>query len=182
MLPRALDIAPFLHSNCAPMIHIQRLLTASLVFTALSTPVSASAMIYYTNYTVGSYTSPYMANNWQMPNTDQYMQGMRQFSQPTYQGYGQNYQQPYQYMNYPQSYNAGYYPQTYQQPTYNTGYSNGNGLFVPYPRYPGSYGTPTGDTIPYVNEPLCYYPDYGRASCYTDPRQRIYDYWTGTWY
>ena len=185
MLSRALDIAPFLHSNCAPMMRMHRLLTAPLVLIALSAPVSASAQIYYMNYASGLYNSPYITTNWQMPSSaHQFMHGMYQTPQP-YQTYAQNYQ-PYQQPSYQPTYQPQYqqmnYPEAHQQPTYNSGYSTGNGLFAQYPRYPGSYGTPTGDTIPYVNEPLCYYPDYGRASCYTDPRQRIYDYWTGTWY
>src|SRR3989344_2979230 len=47
---------------------------------------------------------------------------------------------------------------------------------------PASYGYPTGDTDTF-GSPLCIWPGYdGRASCDSNPRQPIYDPWTGRWY
>lgn len=76
------------------------------------------------------------------------------------------------------------------QPTYSYApiYPTQQAYYGPYNangsvRYPYSYGTPTGDTVPIIGGALCYYSDYGgRAPCDSDPMQRIYDPWTGSWY
>ncbi len=69
------------------------------------------------------------------------------------------------------------------QSQYQSQYSHfGYGQQYGYQNYGFSSGSPTGDTIPYVNEPICDYPGYGRYSCLYHPGQPIYDYWTGTWY
>ena len=44
------------------------------------------------------------------------------------------------------------------------------------------YGVPTGEYLPFINEPICDYPGYGRGSCMYHPSQPLYDPWTGTWY
>lgn len=87
-----------------------------------------------------------------------------------------------------QAYQPTYYQQSQYLPVRGTQtgqsqYSNyGYGGQQGYQAYGFSNGTPTGDTIPYVNEPLCNYPGYGRYSCLYHPGQPVYDYWTGTWY
>ncbi len=82
------------------------------------------------------------------------------------------YYYPEYYYYYPQQYY--YYPQTYyyQPPAYSYGYSQ-----------PVSYygGSPTGDADAFGHD-LCYFADYGRSRCDSDPHQWVYDAWTGTWY
>ena len=91
----------------------------------------------------------------------------------------QTYQSYYQ-SQYQSSFQSYYQQQDYLYPSYGYGqygYDGGG-----YQSYGFSSGTPTGDTIPYVNEPICDYPGYGRYSCLYHPAQPLYDYWTGTWY
>lgn len=103
-------------------------------------------------------------------------------SNPSYYSYANNHYMP-QYTHsatYPQ-YNYAY-PQQYNSPyaTYAPYGQNVNmyGQSVPY-----SYGYPTGDTMPWLGGQMCTFPDYeGRALCGSNPSQRIYDHWTGSWY
>lgn len=86
------------------------------------------------------------------------------------------------------SYNYHVPTQNYYQPAYQNShyqYTQSAALYSyqfnsPYLYNYSAY--PTGDYIPYVNEPLCNYPGYGRYSCNYHPGQPLYDYWTGTWY
>ncbi|TSC85611.1 MAG: hypothetical protein G01um10148_997 [Parcubacteria group bacterium Gr01-1014_8] len=91
-------------------------------------------------------------------------------------GYNSPYQSAYPYQAaFPVSYGQQQYGQPYAQYTFSAYQFNSP--------YQYTYNaSPTGDYIPYVNEPLCDYPGYGRYSCSYHPSQPIYDYWTGTWY
>ena len=160
----------------------------AVLFTISVMPLSASARVDYGAW----YTTP-------APYHQQYYQPMyayayapAQSSQNTYINYPQ---QNYSYGQYPQqnSYSYGapsynYYPQQYSYPQYNTypnyGYGGGYGGDNSYGHSygPSGYGYPTGDTVPLIGGPLCEFPDYGRAACGSNPRQFVYDSWTGTWY
>ena len=103
----------------------------------------------------------------------QQQQQQAQYAPASY-GYGGGYGPNYGY-GYPTVTN-GYYP----QPSY--GYSTG-----PYAGYYGANNPPidvgyyTGDHDTFGGA-ICYYADYGRADCGSNPRQPVYDAWTGTWY
>lgn len=85
---------------------------------------------------------------------------------PSY-NYSYGYDSSYYY---PQTssygYSSGYYPTSY--------YSSYNMYPQPATYYSG------GSTI--FGTPLCSFPGYGNVACGTDPRQPVYDYWTGHWY
>ncbi len=84
---------------------------------------------------------------------------------PTY--YAPQYYQPVSYYNYPSYPSSGY-------GTTNYGYGS-----TPSP-YNASYATGDTDTFGYA---LCNWEGYyGRARCDSNPRQPVYDHWTGTWY
>lgn len=99
---------------------------------------------------------------------------------PYYGYYGQN--SYYYYPTYydPQTY---YYPQQYYYeypsypayPTY-TSYYGYTSTPSPY-----NYSYPTGDTDTFGYD-ICYWEGYGRSRCDFNPRQPVYDHWTGTWY
>lgn len=94
------------------------------------------------------------------------------YADPYYGGYGYDYSyyySPYQYY-YPQYYYPSY---SYDSYGYSGGYSS-----TPTP-YARSY--PTGDTD-FFGTQICYWEGYGRADCGSNPRQPVYDIWTGTWY
>lgn len=81
----------------------------------------------------------------------------------------------YSYYNYYQQPSYQYQPTYYQQPyqyTYDYGYSTPS---------PHNYSYPTGDRDALGND-LCFWEGYGRSSCDFNPRQPVYDYYTGTWY
>jgi len=100
--------------------------------------------------------------------------------QPNYQ-----YQPQYQTMSYPQYgyQNYGYGYPSYQNYSYypqNYGYGGYGYQAQPSPVHPGY---PTGETMPWLGGELCTFPGYeGRAVCGSNPRQYVYDHWTGTWY
>lgn len=73
----------------------------------------------------------------------------------------------YEYPTYYQSYYQSYYGQQYY------GYSS-----TPSPY---NYSYPVGDTDTF-GSPICYWEGYGRGLCEFNPRQPVYDHWTGTWY
>lgn len=130
-----------------------------------------------------TYQNQYAAANQVYQPTSFYQSQYQSQYQSAYQSqYQSTYQSLYQqqYPTYqPQS---QYQPQSYGygQPTAG---SYGYGQQASPQAYGFSGGTPTGDTIPYINEPICDYgPGYGRASCLYHPGQPLYDYWTGTWY
>lgn len=101
--------------------------------------------------------------------------------QPNYQ-YQPSYQ--YQQMGHPQYgyQNYGYQNYGYGYPNYQS-YSYGGGYGYqaqPSPIHPGYR---TGETMPWLGGELCTFPGYeGRAICGSNPRQYVYDHWTGTWY
>lgn len=158
-------------------------------------PLSASAW--------GGYGAGYQgtASNYQpYYQPMQPMQPMYAYAYSPAQSYQSTYinypQQNYSY-GYPQQYSYGYgapqysyYPQQYSYPQYNSypqysypnyGYGGGYGGGGGYG--PSGYGTPTGDTNPWLGGELCTFPGYdGRANCGSNPRQFVYDHWTGTWY
>lgn len=129
---------------------------------------------YYGGYYGGNYGDYGIYNTYSYPaQGNQYANAYQAYQPMMYQSqYQSTYQAQYQPTYQPQSYGYG-------QP--NIG-SYGYGQQAGYQSYGFSNGTPTGDTIPYLNEPLCDYPGYGRYSCLYHPAQPLYDYWTGTWY
>jgi len=100
--------------------------------------------------------------------------------------YGDDFYDPYEggtdWMGYVSQYVPTYQPNyTYSSQSqygYNQyGYAQQASAYIP-----ASYGYPTGDTDTF-GSPLCIWPGYdGRASCDSNPRQPIYDPWTGRWY
>ncbi len=149
-------------------------IVSALIIT-VSLPAAASAWVEYGAW----YHTP-------APHSQAYYQPMyaysyapAQSSQSTYINYPQN---NYSYgwgapsYAYPQQPYMPYAPQ-YSYAPYGSNY-NMYGQQVPY-----SYGYPTGETVPLIGGQLCDFPDYdGRALCGSNPNQRIYDHWTGTWY
>lgn len=116
------------------------------------------------------YAPQYTSNNYPMQNNYGYGAQQYNYTPISYShGYGGSSYQPYSY----------YAPTSYQP--YGGYYGGGMNMYgqnVPY-----SYGYPTGDTVPLIGGPLCTFPDHpGRALCGSNPSQRIYDPWTGTWY
>lgn len=103
-----------------------------------------------------------------------------QFAQANY-GYGYPSYQSYSY--YPQNYGYGgynYYPQNYGYNSYSQNYDYGGNSSLSSPIHPGY---PTGEIMPWLGGELCTFPGYeGRAKCGSNPRQYVYDHWTGTWY
>lgn len=84
---------------------------------------------------------------------------------------------------------AGYYRQympmypqysqpSYLQQPYYYGYGSSYGYSTPSPY---NYRYPVGDTDAFGYD-LCYWEGYGRSRCDFNPRQPVYDYYTGTWY
>ena len=96
------------------------------------------------------------------------------------------YYDPYTYY-YPTTYypqTSYYYPQQYYSYEYPTYYQSYYGQ--PYYGYsstpsPYNYSSPTGDTDTFGYD-ICYWEGYGRGRCDFNPRQPVYDHWTGTWY
>lgn len=86
---------------------------------------------------------------------------------PTYYDYGY-----YDYTYYYPTYQSYTYPQYYSYPTITYGYSAPS---------PYNYSYPVGDTDTF-GSPICYWEGYGRGLCDFNPRQPVYDHWTGTWY
>jgi|SRR3989344_4096772 len=88
------------------------------------------------------------------------------------------------WMNFAMSYAPVYQPvyqsQSAYQPQYGYnqyGYTQQASAYIP-----ATSGYPTGDTDTF-GSPLCMWAGYdGRASCDSNPRQPIYDPWTGRWY
>jgi hypothetical protein len=76
------------------------------------------------------------------------------------------------YYYYPQQVSYYYYPQYSAYPTY----SYGSAAPSPY-----SWSYPTGDTDTFGYD-ICNWEGYGRARCDFNPRQPVYDHWSGTWY
>jgi hypothetical protein len=102
---------------------------------------------------------------------------------PSYYSHGNNQFMPqYTYSaSYPQYNNA--YPQPYGGYQYGPYQPYGQNVSMFGQPVPYSYGYPTGDVEPWTGGQLCTFPDYdGRAICGSNPSQRIYDHWTGTWY
>lgn len=91
------------------------------------------------------------------------------------------YYEPYYYEDvyyYPQ-YHDYYYPSQYSYPAYYPSYpSYGYGYSTPSPY---NYSYPVGDTDTFGSD-ICYWEGYGRGLCDFNPRQPVYDHWTGTWY
>lgn len=146
----------------------------------IMSPVMAEAAV---NYGAWYYTPA--------PSSQPYYQPMSAYAyapsqnttiyQPSYQyqpQYQAGYPQQYGYQNYGYSYptqqNYNYYPQNY-------GYGGGYGGYAQQsPVHPGYR---TGETMPWLGGELCTFPGYeGRAICGSNPRQYVYDHWTGTWY
>jgi len=98
-----------------------------------------------------------------------------------YGGYGYEYgYSDYGYYDYgyydsysPYYYDTSYYyyPETYTYPSY---------TYASTPS-PSNYSYPIGDTDTFGNS-LCDWEGYGRGRCDFNPRQPVYDHWTGTWY
>ncbi len=92
----------------------------------------------------------------------------------------QYYYADYSYLYYPQNYSYYYYPHTTSSyyPQYHTypAYSYGNSSPSPY-----NWSYPTGDTDTFGYD-ICNWEGYGRGRCDFNPRQPVYDHWTGTWY
>lgn len=123
------------------------------------------------NYVQQGYTLPQQQYSYVQPSVYAQPQQYQYYTQPQY-GYQQyGYQQP-QY---------GYYG---QQPTYGSygSYQQPSQLYKQQAtrQYP-AYGYPTGDTT-ILGQDLCYYADYGVTGCGFDPRQRVWDPWTMSWY
>lgn len=88
-------------------------------------------------------------------------------------------------------YDSSYYPvYYYDYYQYQPVYSYQQSTYYPqyYPNYQGystpspyNYSYPVGDTDTFGYD-ICYWEGYGRSRCDFNPRQPVYDYWTGTWY
>ena len=96
--------------------------------------------------------------------------GFYEYYYPTYDHYYDYYDPGYGASYYPSSY---YYPVQYYYPQ-----PYGYGASTPSP-YNYSYQVGDSDTFGYD---LCYWEGYGRGRCDFNPRQPVYDHWTGTWY
>lgn len=151
-------------------MNIRRAIATFITSALVVLPGAASAQ-YYDPYAYGMYDY--------YPTTYMPMVYVN-YSMPTYAYY------PQQYSYYPYQPTQYYYPQqySYNQPMQYSAYT-------PYSSYmPTSYSTPgpwnasyrTGDTDTFGYE-LCNWDGYqGRARCDSNPRQPVYDAWTGTWY
>ena len=149
----------------------------------IMSPLAASAAV---NYGVWYHTpAPYSQPYYQPMSAYAYAPSQNTtIYQPSYQ-----YQPQYQSMSYPQyGQNYGYSNYGYGYPSYNSGFQNYG--YYPQQNY-GQYaqpspvhpGFPTGETMPWLGGELCTFPGYeGRAICGSNPRQYVYDHWTGTWY
>ncbi len=119
---------------------------------------------YYQQYYQPMYASAYAPSQ----NTTIYQpnyQSQPQFLSMSYPQYG------YQNYGYGGYQNYSYYPQNYGGYGYQA---------QPSPVHPGYR---TGETMPWLGGELCTFPGYeGRAICGSNPRQYVYDHWTGTWY
>ncbi len=98
---------------------------------------------------------------------------------PTY--YPVQYYYPeYAYYSYP----TAYYQPTYYVPEYvsypSYGYSGYSSYGYSTPS-PSNWSYPTGDTDTFGYD-ICNWEGYGRGRCDSNPRQPVYDHWTGTWY
>lgn len=152
------------------------------------------------------------AQTYYYPPTYNYGYGQQQQQQQGWGGYmpvnyyqPQYYQPQYQPIVYqPSSYYAqpsSYY--TYQPSSWGPAPQYTPGQYVPnygsygYGMTTGSYATPgaySGTPNPYLDtgyftgnydafqSPICYFPSYGSADCGSDPRQPVYDVWSGTYY
>lgn len=154
------------------------MIAAACLLAASLAPAAASAQSYYHP---NSYT--YYPGSYGYPAYDyyQYIPVMPYVSVYAPQT---NYQPSYAYQQQQQQQSGGYsypgssYPLFYPQSAYRYGRYG-------YPSY-GSMMYPeqgyfTGDYDAFQS-PICYFPSYGRADCGSDPRQPVYDVWTGTWY
>ncbi|OGG72527.1 hypothetical protein A3A38_04175 [Candidatus Kaiserbacteria bacterium RIFCSPLOWO2_01_FULL_53_17] len=139
---------------------------------AVGLPISAFAYVEYGAY---YYTPSY---------AQMYYQPMYAYAYSPMQNSQQN-----TYIQYPQQYSYNYNPPSYgSHPQYT--YPQYNYPQYSYPQHgyysqpsPYFYGYPTGDTVPWLGGPMCYFPDYGgRAACGSNPNQWVYDPWTGSWY
>ncbi len=139
----------------------------------IMSPVAAQAAVNYGAwyYTPAPYNQPY----YQPMSAYAYAPSQNTtIYQPNYA-----YQPSYQSMSYPQQYGYDGY-QGYSHYPQNYGYGGYGHYTQPSPIHPG-YGT--GETMPWLGGELCTFPGYdGRAICGSNPRQYIYDHWTGTWY
>lgn len=92
----------------------------------------------------------------------------------------------YEYEYYPEYYYPHYeiYYPTYYYPEYYTYHVPALVTYQPYgytAPSPYVYPYPVGDTDTF-GSPICYWQGYGRGLCEFNPRQPVYDHWTGTWY
>jgi hypothetical protein len=150
------------------------LIAAVLIITG---PLAADAAVNYGAwyYTPAPYNQPY----YQPMSAYAYAPAQNTtIYQPNYQ-----YQPQYQSMSYPQYgyQNYGYgYPNYQNYSYYPQNYGSYGYQAQPSPVHPGY---PTGETMPWLGGELCTFPGYeGRAICGSNPRQYVYDHWTGTWY
>jgi hypothetical protein len=145
-----------------------------------ATPAPYSQLYYQPMY---AYAATPVLNKYQQGSGYGYGSYTNYDTNPSYYSYANNQYLP-QYGNYSASYpQYNYaYPQQYNNPfaTYAPYGQNVSQFGQPVPY---NYGYPTGDTMPWIGGQMCVFPDYeGRALCGSNPSQKVYDYWTGTWY
>lgn len=169
---------------------MKRTALAAAFFFAM--PLIASAQSYY-------YAPNSGYGAMQQQQQQQQQGGYAQYYQPQY--YAPQYYQPQYYQPQPQYYQQPpyYQPSSYYQPQYYTvgqqvpNYSSFGGSGFSYSANP-SQGGYSGTPNPYLDSgyftgnydafqsPICYFPSYGSADCGSDPRQPVYDVWSGTYY
>jgi hypothetical protein len=138
---------------------MKRIVALMLVLGALAAATPAAALSYAYPY----YTMPYSYDYYGMYGS---------YYQPTYYQ-PVAYQPAYSYYQPSYSY---YQPYQYYGSAYGYG---GYGYSAPSPY---NRSSPTGDRDLWGHD-LCYWEGYdGRARCDFNPRQPVYDPYTGTWY
>jgi hypothetical protein len=171
---------------------------------AFALPLFANAQSYYYpptyNYGYGQQQQQQQQQGGMYYSQPQYpivYQQPQQYYQPPQPNYYQYYQQPQYYQT------SSYQPQYYQPTSWGSAPQYSIGQYVPntgsygYGLTTGSYAQPgayAGTPNPYLDtgyftgnydafqSPICYFPSYGTADCGSDPREPVYDVWSGTYY
>lgn len=145
--------------------------TGAAIFLALvlsiagAAPVSAATFV-YAGY--GTAASSYVA----MYDSYAYLYDYSYYAPTYYSGISYNFYK----------YSQPTYFSAYQQPTYYQPQTNYYGSqYDSSTPSPDNYHYRTGDTDTFGYD-MCYWEGYGRGRCDFNPRQPVYDFYTGTWY